>query len=255
MERLRRLALVAGCLALGAAPAQSRQAAPAQTTSVLIELFTSEGCSSCPPADEVLIDLMRTQPVSGVRIIGLSEHVDYWNQLGWIDPFSSALFTKRQTEYGRTIGAEAYTPQVVVDGRTAIVGSSRADVIAAIRTAAARPKAGLQLAWAAGGERNLQVMVPAAPMLADCRVFIAITEDRLSNKVKRGENEGLELRHDAVTRRLTTVGSTDARGAFSQLVPVGPMIDAKWKPDALHVVVFVQNTKGLVLAVASANLQ
>ena len=197
---------------------------------------------------------MRKQSVPGVRVIALSEHVDYWNQLGWSDPFSSSAFTRRQNEFGGALHVEAYTPQLVVDGRAAVVGSDRAAVITAIRKAAVEKKAELQLTWAAGAGRDLQVTVPAAPMLADSRVFLAITEDRLSNQVKRGENAGKELHHDAVTRRLTVLGSTDATGAFSRLMPVGPLLNAQWKVDAMHVVVFVQNAKGIVLAVATNNL-
>jgi hypothetical protein len=255
VARARFLVVLAACAVVGAAPARSIRAAAAPPADVLIELFTSEGCESCPPADEVLIELVRKQPVPGVRVIALSEHVDYWDQGGWKDPFSSAAFTRRQNDYAGALNADVYTPQLVIDGRTAVIGSNRGAVVAAIRSAAAKPKAVLTLTWVAGSGRDLQVTVPAAPMLADCRVFIAITEDRLSNQVKRGENAGRELRHDAVTRRMKALGSTEATGAFSKVVPVGPMLDAQWKPDALHVVVFVQNPKGVVLAVATNNLQ
>ncbi len=232
--------------ALAGAPARSGQSTADSVPNVLIELFTSEGCSSCPPADELLIELLRTQPVRGVHVIGLSEHVDYWDKLGWVDPFSSALFTNRQVEYG---WADVYTPEIVVDGKTPVVGSARSDVITAIRRAALAPKAAVQLSWVPGPDRSLQIVIPAAAQLANGIVMLAITEDALSNKVKRGENQGREMRHDAVTRKLTRIGSTDAGGGFSQRVSVGPMIDSGWKKDALHVVVFVQNAKGWVLGV------
>jgi hypothetical protein len=243
------------CAALGSAPVPPDRATPDSAVNVLVELFTSEGCESCPPADTLLIDLLRTQPVRGVHLIGLSEHVDYWDKLGWVDPFSSALFTNRQIEYSRRLGAEVYTPQVVVDGRAAVVGSSRSDVLAAIRQAAATPKPTLLLGWAPGLDRGLQITIPATAALAGSNVTLVITEDGLSNSVKRGENKGRELHHDAVTRRLTAIGSTDAAGGFSQLVALGPMIDPQWKLAALQVVVFVRNTKGLVTALATNNLQ
>src|SRR5205814_7174064 len=101
---------------------------PILAAAVLVELFTSEGCSSCPPADAVLARLHREQPVPETEIIVLSEHVDYWNDLGWKDPFSDRTFSDRQSAYG----ARIYTPQAVVDGRTDVLGSDRNAVVSAI---------------------------------------------------------------------------------------------------------------------------
>src|SRR6202521_2208877 len=115
---------------------------------VLVELFTSEGCSSCPPADALLSRLGRTQPVRGADIIALEEHVDYWDRLGWKDPFSSEAATARQGEYGQAFGGrQVYTPQMIVDGHAQFVGSSESAALRAIRTAAQLPKPDIQLSW------------------------------------------------------------------------------------------------------------
>src|SRR5574337_814125 len=110
---------------------------------VLVELFTSEGCSSCPPADALLARLDQTQPVSGAEVIALKEHVDYWDHLGWRDPYSSELFTARQNAYAHAFGKDGiYTPQMIVDGRTEFVGSRESLARQAIRRAAQEPKIG-----------------------------------------------------------------------------------------------------------------
>src|SRR5947207_1240023 len=111
-------------------------------TPVLVELFTSEGCSSCPPADLLLARLQKEQPIKGVQVIPLSEHVDYWNQLGWTDPFSSGAFTSRQQSYSRAIrSTDVYTPQMLVDGTVAFVGSDSRKAIETLTAAARAPKA------------------------------------------------------------------------------------------------------------------
>ena len=138
------LLLVAGALNLFV-PLLSGQAAtpsaPAQRVPVLVELFTSEGCSDCPPADALLAKLDATQPISGVQAIVLSEHVTYWNHQGWSDPFSFDAMTERQEDYGRRFGLDSnYTPQMVVDGVEQFVGSNSRALVAAVEKEQKTPK-------------------------------------------------------------------------------------------------------------------
>src|SRR3954463_742279 len=111
--------------------------APSARVPVVVELFTSEGCSSCPPADAVLSKLAKEQPVAGVEIIPLGMHVTYWDQLGWRDPASLAMATERQQDYGRIFGEDRiYTPQAVVDGHEELIGSADAGIRQAVVKAA-----------------------------------------------------------------------------------------------------------------------
>ena len=233
-------AAVLGGLAWTAAAIPTQAPAPAAApVPVVVELFTSEGCSSCPPADDLLIDLMAHQPVKGALIIGLSEHVDYWNQLGWTDPFSSAAFSRRQNEYAAGLRAsDVYTPQMIVDGAEPLVGSDRKAALAAIARAAATPKPAVRLRWVTASPRTLEVSLDANPGTVDATVMLAVVEDGLQSSVSRGENQGRRLAHGAVTRRLTSLGKTDRSGVYHATPAV--TIDASWKPSAVRIVVFAQ---------------
>src|SRR5207244_1098357 len=167
---------------------------------ILVELFTSEGCSSCPPADAVLARLHQKQPVPGVQLLVLSEHVDYWNNLGWKDPFSDAIFTERQSLYGSRI----YTPQVVVDGRIDVLGSDEEGISRAARGAASEPHGTLR---SVRSVHNVQISVARLPPHGPAQVIVAAVEDGLVSKVAKGENEGRTLAHTAVVRSLKGVGS------------------------------------------------
>jgi hypothetical protein len=230
---------------LGSGPMAAQ--VPPAAVPVLVELFTSEGCSSCPPADQLLSELMRTQPVSGVRIVGLSEHVDYWDHQGWKDPFSDALFTRRQQDHAGSAPSDVYTPQVLADGGGGVVGSDRAAVLTAIREAAGAPKIPITVSWSGADRKAVAIIAPADKRAARASVFLAITEDGLQSSVKRGENEGRELKHDGVTRRLLEVGRADETGAFRRVVPVS--LDSAWNRARLRLVAFVQSSSGRVVAV------
>jgi hypothetical protein len=205
---------------------------------VVVELFTSEGCSSCPPADRLLADIVMNMP-EGVDVVALSEHVDYWDGLGWRDPFSSKLFTERQDRYATHFGPDrVYTPQMIVDGAVEFVGSDRAQLLKALGAAKARAKASVTVGWR--GANALDVNVSAAAKSSD--VMLAITEDGLSVDVKRGENAGHTLPHVRVVRSLVKIGQTDDSGALTISVPA--TAQAGWKLASLRATVFVQ-TRGL----------
>ncbi|MBM3774907.1 MAG: DUF1223 domain-containing protein [Acidobacteria bacterium] len=212
--------------------------AAAPPAPVLVELFTSEGCSSCPPADELLSRLENTQPAPGVEIIALSEHVDYWNHQGWADPFSSPAFSARQQQYGSRFRKEVFTPQMVVDGGAELVGSDGRRALAAILEAARTPKARVGLSCsAADPQPKLQVRIEGIPMSGESDVFLAITESGLRSRVSSGENAGRTMPHGSVVRRLDTIGRArqPSFAAESRLA-----VKKSWKRGNLAAVVFVQ---------------
>ena len=228
-------------------PSEAR--APARTP-VVVELFTSEGCSDCPPADTLLRALESEQPIPGVEVIPLGFHVDYWNELGWRDRFSMHDFTLRQEMYVERMKLEGpYTPQMVFDGKLQAVGNDTASVRKALmqRAGAGNPKASVSVKTAWLGA--LDVNVQDAPKDAD--VMVAITEGDLSTKVPAGENRGRELHHAAVVRVLNRVGSTHD-GAFSGQIRVP--LNKSWHSENLRAVIFVQSRSGEIAGAASVSL-
>jgi hypothetical protein len=223
------------------------------STPVLVELFTSEGCSSCPPADALLSRLGQTQPVRGADIIALEEHVDYWDRLGWKDPFSSEAATERQNEYDQTFaGNEVYTPQMVVDGRAKFVGSSDSEALRAVRNASQAPKPAVRLSW----EKDDVLTIHIEPLENTAeregqRVYLAVSENMLHSDVKRGENAGRGLEHNGVVRLLTPLGKIDAATAgFSSSVAVHSA--REWNRANLRAVVFVQERRSRHILAAAA---
>lgn len=215
-------------------------------TPVLVELFTAEGCSSCPPADRLLEHMVASQPASGAEIIGIGEHVDYWNQLGWEDRFSSTEFTSRQEAYMDRLGTgPAYTPMMVVDGTAQFVGSDWQTARRVIEHAATMQHGTLKITRSQTSDRTLDVTVTASnlPLGPDERadVILAIIENDLRSDVKRGENAGKILTHVAVTRSMRAIGGmTGSAGGARAELQVAPA----WKRDRLKIVAFVQARKG-----------
>jgi len=174
---------------------------------VVIELFTSQGCSSCPPADQLLSKLAHDGALGGRRLAPLSFHVDYWNDLGWADPFSTAAWTVRQQQYARALGDDrVYTPELVVAGGAGVIGSQTGRVGQAIADAPHQLAVTANAAWQPG-----KVTVSAtAP--ADADVWVAVWEDGTRTKVTRGENAGETLAGDRIVRRLERVASAGRAG-------------------------------------------
>jgi hypothetical protein len=223
-------------LALIAAAGVSLRAQPvSERIPVVVELFTSEGCSSCPPADVVLSKLAHGQPVAGVQIIPLGLHVTYWDELGWKDPASLNEATARQHDYSRVFGEDrVYTPQAVIDGRDEVVGSDEGGVTRAVARAAKQPHVRVTLSARFQGADLLVASAAVSDVPAELkeklRTLYVVTEDGLTSIVKRGENGGRTLHHDAVVRRIAASGEM-------------AHVPADWRRDRLHVIALVQGEK------------
>ena len=213
-------------------------------TPLLVELFTSEGCSTCPPADAFLQKLDQ-QPVAGEEIIVLSEHVDYWNHIGWKDPYSARFYSDRQNAYARRFGLDSvYTPQIVVDGISEFVGSDAALADKAFNKELGKPKLAVRLSSISVNTSNLLLAHLEAGALQESfgvrevDVYFVVALNRAESKVARGENAGRTLTHVAVVRSMVKVGTLRPGQMFAQ--------DVHWKLDPgtdtrnLRLIVFVQ---------------
>jgi hypothetical protein len=228
-------------------------------TPVVIELFTSEGCSSCPPADALLQKLDQSQPVSGAEVIVLSEHVDYWNDIGWADPYSSREYTERQSAYADHFGLNTvYTPQMVVDGNLELVGSNERRAVEAVREAAMSKKAPVCVSLGASDDKTASIHVEAGPLTSStekaqsANVFLGIADDSDESQVSRGENAGRTLRHVAVLRDLTRIGTVNASGPFSRDLNLN--LNSK-RPKNRRILVIIQEPEvGKILGAALTRL-
>jgi hypothetical protein len=226
-------------------------AANPSASPVVVELFTSEGCSSCPPADALLARLDESGTGQGPEVLILGEHVDYWNHLGWKDRFSSAELSRRQSQYAQRFRLDSvYTPQMVIDGRYELVGNEESAVRQKIAAAAQKSKeTSIVLSWHAD---KLTVEAHGSGNRA-AEVLLAVTENGLSSAVAHGENGGRTLRHSGVVRELRRIGSLN-HGQFSTTVTVKPQTD--WKPEQLRIVVFAQDAaNGEVIGAAALDFQ
>lgn len=260
----KRLAVGCGTVALsigflmafadGRGYSQTAGATANSATPVLLELFTSEGCSSCPPADAFVQQIDKTQPVSGAELIVLSEHVDYWNHDGWKDPYSSSALTDRQIEYVRAMKLkEPYTPQIIVDGTTELRGDEQ-QMLHVLQQDASTPKISLHLDSVSADAKTppdikgrVEVEGPADKHNAD--VYLAVALAHAESQVAAGENSGKHLTHVDVVQEIKKIGKLDKNSHFSQdfQLKLKPGTDA----TNVRVIAFVQEPgPGRVLGAA-----
>jgi hypothetical protein len=214
---------------------------------VVVELFTSEGCSSCPPADAMLRKLSHQRNTSIANLILLEEHVEYWNDGGWHDRFSGPTYTQRQYDYVKDLHLKtAYTPQIVIDGHLQASGNSPSQVEQFLLEAAKATKPATVSLHLASPEK-LQVTIDN-PSKTKMEVLLAVTEDDLATDVRGGENGGRTLTHSAVVRELHKVGST-SDDKFDKVINLPRKPD--WKKGDLRAIVLVQNpSSGEILGAA-----
>jgi len=227
--------------------------AQAPRTPVLVELFTSEGCSSCPPADRLLATLSTNQPIAAADIIVLEEHVDYWDGIGWKDRFSSSTFTDRQNLYAPRLGFDSpYTPQMVIDGRYQFVGNDASRATAAIAKSTTKHKASLNLSSANIQGRQITASVSSSSTLPNGDLYAALVQPSATTQVRGGENGGHKLEHVSIARSFRRIGRTQdlARSALTFTLTAPSDI----APANLRLVVFAQQpSQGQVFAVVQSN--
>ena len=226
----------ASALPPGPASAGAPTPRPGSDGPLVLELFTSQGCSSCPPADRYLATITREGQVGGRAVAPLSFHVDYWNDLGWTDPYSQPAWTERQRQYARALGDRVYTPELVVGGGAGMVGSSTQKIAAAI---AAAPRPALLAATGAWGKAQLEVTAMAP---TDADVLVAVWEEARTIAVTRGENAGETLTNYRVVRRLERVAAAGQQGTRRIA------LDPSWKDTGA--VVFAQRSDKRIVASA-----
>jgi len=219
-----------------------------------VELFTSEGCSSCPPADSLLKQMDGKLSASGQTVIALSEHVTYWNHDGWVDPFSQQIFTDRQNNYkDRFQIDDIYTPQMVVNGDSQVSGGNAQAILRALAAETAAPAVSVKIVSVAVEGKTLSVTFAVSGKLPKkgADIMAAVAENQVTSNVSRGENGGRTLTHVSVVRTLTKVATLKGASTMTVKVPLGD--GAAGVPR--HLVVFAQTVGlGKVLSVATVPL-
>lgn len=225
-------------------------------TPLLVELFTSEGCSSCPPADRFL-EKLDQQPIAGAEMVVLSEHVDYWNHIGWKDPFSARSYSERQSAYANRFALDSvYTPQMVVDGATEFVGTDSGLAAKSFEKALRNPKIPLRLSSiSVDRSHTLHAHLETGILepsfgLSKAEVYLALALNRAESQVSAGENSGHKLVHVSVVRSLTKLGAVQQGHNFAEdaQIKLEPGSDGR----NLRLIAFLQEPgQGRVLGAAS----
>lgn len=212
-----------------------KPAKPAPQPVVVLELFTSQGCSSCPPADKALQDITQQAARSGQAVYGLSFHVDYWNRLGWTDPFSTKEYTDRQRQYDRLLKSQTYTPQLVINGRQDVIGGQRSRIEQLIQTVQKQPATTFIGVDGNLTKRANQITVAyELSATGPYRVNVALVQKEARTVVQNGENGGRTLTNTNVVRQFKTVDNADASGTVILSLSDG------LTPDQTAVLVYVQ---------------
>lgn len=218
-------------------PFENHPVKPAPQPVVVLELFTSQGCSSCPPADKALQDLTQKAAQSGQAVYGLSFHVDYWNRMGWQDPFSNKQYTDRQRQYDRRLKTQTYTPQLIVNGSQDIIGGQRGRIEQAIQTIQKQPASAFIGVDGHVSQANQQVNIKyelSTP--GPFRVNVALVQKEARTLVSNGENGGRTLINTHVVRQFRTIENSGTSGSVSLPIP------DDLKAEQTAVMVYVQRS-------------
>ena len=249
--------LIAGQVSAASCNGAQRVVSGVSTTTIA-ELYTSEGCDSCPPTDKWFSTLNYKKD----GVVPLAFHVDYWDYIGWKDRFAKPAFSERQRETVRRQGGRtSYTPQIMLNGQDQRISGNQSGFGSRLKDLAARaPRANLALEFTAANAELDAALTVTLPQIADrndAAVFLAVTENNLSNRVTAGENRGVTLKHDHVVRAFfgPLGGEAIDRAAGKLLVKRPIALEAGWKRDDLSLVAFVQNLRtGEVYQALSAQL-
>jgi hypothetical protein len=256
LTRLFVMGAALSCIFLTVTPLFAADTAPAATAvPILVELFTAEGCSSCPPADKLLLQLDAMQPMAGAQLIVLSEHVTYWDQLGWKDPYSSRDVTDRQAAYvNRLKLASPYTPEMVVDGTTEFIGNNPGLAKDAIEKAFRVQKVSVHISGiSSDAPSKLHAYVEADAVAKGADIFFVVALNHVESQVERGENKGSHLVHAAVVQSINKVGSADKNHNFAKQVEV--KIDPHADLSNMRVIAFLQeHNSGPVIGAAMSSV-